>query len=99
MMTIANDYQQQKNAGNSKKLEDYPGFHAPYNTFFWALVHVGIPFNFERQGVTQGLGSVEDLVVTHPLALADGATVEQYKSMPAPPPLPSSLLHVVKLDL
>jgi hypothetical protein len=66
---------------------EFKGFHAPYNPLFWALVHIGMPFNLECPRVQQGKGrSSDDFVVQHPHVMADGENYQQYQSKPVPHP-------------
>ena len=79
-MQAVRDWKHQKERGNSKKLEDYPNFNPPYNDAWWAMAHISLPFNFERQSVKQGGGSTDDMVCKHPYVMAEGMSLDQYQS-------------------
>lgn len=81
MLEVLADYDlKSKRDGATKQLEQYKNFKKPYNDAFWALAHFSIPFNLEHHGAPTGSGDQLDYVCQHPLVMAEGLELAQYKS-------------------
>ncbi len=69
--------------GDFTPLEEYDGFHQPYNDLALALMHGFFPFPFAVYHASQRSRKLEDRVVTHPWVRAGGmeaAAGEIYQS-------------------